>query len=101
MYFFTQLFVIFLIKNKKFISIYGRIHNLVSSNISVSRNAYELQSKDILAVMVLARTMYPHSDRLEDLFSRQYMAPQRSRASTVEENSDGGEDEVDETFETD
>ncbi|XP_059159167.1 BLOC-3 complex member HPS1-like isoform X2 [Physella acuta] len=58
-----------------------------------NRNAYELQSKDILAVMILARTMYPHSDRLEDLFSRQYMAPQRSRASTIDENSDGGEDE--------
>ncbi|XP_005091124.2 Hermansky-Pudlak syndrome 1 protein [Aplysia californica] len=60
-----------------------------------NRSAHELRPKDILSVMILAGTMYPQTERLEDLFSRQYTGPQSKSEipSSIEDNSDGGEDE--------
>ncbi|CAL1530917.1 unnamed protein product [Lymnaea stagnalis] len=59
-----------------------------------NRSAHELRAKDILAVMILARTMYPRADRLEDLFAKHYIGSvSRSRASSRDDNSDVGDDE--------
>ncbi|KAH9518484.1 hybrid polyketide synthetase [Bulinus truncatus] len=58
-----------------------------------NRSAHELRSKDILSLTILAKTIYPYSERLEDLFSVHYIMPKSKSKPSEEDNSDGGEDE--------
>ena len=67
-----------------------------------SRSAHELHPKDILSLVVLAGTLFPQTETLEDLFSRQWgVGEVRSRpssqvkmTSSFADNSDAGDDEV-------
>lgn len=46
--------------------------------------------------IILSKTIYPHADRLEDLFSKFYSntKTQADNLSTVDDNSEPGDDEV-------
>ncbi|KAI8792885.1 Hermansky-Pudlak syndrome 1 protein [Biomphalaria glabrata] len=58
-----------------------------------NRGANELKSKDILSLTILAKTIYPYSENIEDLFSIHYTGGKTKSKATDEDYSDGGEDE--------
>lgn len=54
---------------------------LVYRVIRYSRNAYELQSSDILMITLLAKDLFPSGERLETLFSHSYRNTESSSSS--------------------